>query len=113
MEFLDPALNQLEAYWVNFLKLLPQIGLAILVLTATAIMSKFSGRLAYWLLGGVRTRPALREAVRALIGVGVWVVGVLLAAVVVFPSYLLHRITPVTSGTRQSLVVWVSGVPFH
>jgi len=34
-------------------------------------------------------------------------------AVVVFPSYLLHRITPVTSGTRQSLVVWVSGVPFH
>ena len=86
MEFLDPALNQLEAYWVNFLKLLPQIGLAILVLTATAIMSKFSGRLAYWLLGGVRTRPALREAVRALIGVGVWVVGVLLAAVVVFPS---------------------------
>ena len=33
--------------------------------------------------------------------------------VVVFPSFLLHRITPVTSGTRQSLVVWVSGVPFR
>lgn len=30
-------------------------------------------------------------------------------AVVVFPSYLLHRITPVTKGTRKSMVLWVGG----
>lgn len=30
----------------------------------------------------------------------------------VFPSWTLHRVTPVTSGTRDSLVVWVSGPPF-
>jgi PKHD-type hydroxylase len=29
-----------------------------------------------------------------------------------FPSYMLHRVTPVTSGTRYSLVVWVAGPPF-
>ena len=28
---------------------------------------------------------------------------------VVFPSYTMHRVTPVTKGTRSSLVVWVSG----
>ena len=29
--------------------------------------------------------------------------------VLVFPSYLRHRIHPVTSGTRQALVAWFSG----
>lgn len=30
----------------------------------------------------------------------------------IFPSWTLHRVTPVTSGTRYSLVAWVSGPPF-
>jgi PKHD-type hydroxylase len=29
-----------------------------------------------------------------------------------FPSYVLHQVTPVTQGSRQSLVAWVSGPAF-
>jgi PKHD-type hydroxylase len=32
--------------------------------------------------------------------------------VAAFPSYVLHQVTPVTQGTRQSLVAWVSGPQF-
>jgi PKHD-type hydroxylase len=32
--------------------------------------------------------------------------------IIIFPSYLLHRVTPVTKGTRRSLVLWVTGPPF-
>jgi len=32
---------------------------------------------------------------------------------IVFPSYFLHRVTPVTKGTRKSLVLWGSGQPFR
>lgn len=32
--------------------------------------------------------------------------------VVMFPSYALHRVTPVTKGTRKSLVAWASGPAF-
>lgn len=32
--------------------------------------------------------------------------------IVAFPSYQLHQVTPVTQGSRQSLVAWVSGPPF-
>jgi len=32
--------------------------------------------------------------------------------VVVFPSYVLHEVTPVTKGTRYSLVGWITGEPF-
>lgn len=31
---------------------------------------------------------------------------------VMFPSYVLHRVTPVTSGVRRTLVVWVAGPAF-
>lgn len=34
-------------------------------------------------------------------------------AVVVFPSYCLHRVTPVTRGVRRSLVAWVVGPPYR
>lgn len=30
-----------------------------------------------------------------------------------FPAYSLHRVTPVTSGTRKTLVSWVDGPPFR
>jgi len=30
-------------------------------------------------------------------------------ALTVFPSFVLHRVTPVTAGTRWSLVTWISG----
>jgi PKHD-type hydroxylase len=32
--------------------------------------------------------------------------------IAVFPSYVLHQVTPVTQGNRQSLVAWVSGPAF-
>jgi PKHD-type hydroxylase len=31
---------------------------------------------------------------------------------VFFPSYTMHRVKPVTQGTRYSLVAWISGPPF-
>jgi PKHD-type hydroxylase len=34
-------------------------------------------------------------------------------AVLLFPSYLLHRVTPVTKGVRRSLVLWVGGSAFR
>ena len=33
--------------------------------------------------------------------------------ILAFPSYLLHRVTPVTRGVRRSLAIWVSGPPFR
>jgi PKHD-type hydroxylase len=33
--------------------------------------------------------------------------------VVGFPSWILHKVTPITKGTRRSLVVWTSGPKFR
>lgn len=34
-------------------------------------------------------------------------------AVIAFPAFEFHRVTPVRSGTRRSLVCWVGGPPFR
>jgi len=34
-------------------------------------------------------------------------------SICVFPSFVWHRVTPVTSGTRYSLVIWNIGHPFR
>ena len=33
--------------------------------------------------------------------------------VIAFPSYVLHRVTPITAGTRKSLVAWAVGPRFR
>lgn len=33
-------------------------------------------------------------------------------SVIIFPSFLTHRVTPVSEGERWSLVAWVNGPPF-
>lgn len=35
-----------------------------------------------------------------------------MGTVIVFPSYMVHRVRPVTKGTRYSLVAWFCGEPF-
>ncbi|MEW7280695.1 2OG-Fe(II) oxygenase [Aquimarina sp. 2201CG1-2-11] len=33
-------------------------------------------------------------------------------SITLFPTYCMHRVTPVTAGERRSLVLWVTGAPF-
>ena len=33
-------------------------------------------------------------------------------SIIVFPSFLWHRVKPITRGTRYSLVLWHLGYPF-
>lgn len=35
-----------------------------------------------------------------------------IGSAIIFPSFLLHRVTPVTKGIRKSLVFWIGGPPF-
>jgi len=32
---------------------------------------------------------------------------------IAFPSFVLHRVRPVTAGVRKSLVIWVAGPEFR
>lgn len=36
-----------------------------------------------------------------------------IGSLVIFPSFVWHRVKPVTKGTRHSLVIWVLGKPYR
>ena len=42
----------------------------------------------------------------------VWTVTYEKGDIVIFPSYVLHRVSPVTKGVRHSLVAWANGSAF-
>jgi PKHD-type hydroxylase len=46
-------------------------------------------------------------------GGGAYVAEKARGTLIAFPSYVLHRVTPVESGIRKSLVIWVSGPEFR
>ncbi|TDQ23831.1 2OG-Fe(II) oxygenase [Tenacibaculum caenipelagi] len=33
--------------------------------------------------------------------------------IIVFPSFMMHRVTPITKGVRKSIVGWVAGPPYR
>lgn len=41
------------------------------------------------------------------------ITGMKAGSIIVFPSYMEHRVSPVTKGTRYSLVTWFLGPPFE
>jgi PKHD-type hydroxylase len=61
------------------------------------------------------TDPADYEGCRLVLeaGDGPHVAEAARGTVISFPSYVLHRVTPIESGTRKSLVIWVSGPEFR
>lgn len=46
-------------------------------------------------------------------GDGPWLGEKTRGALIAFPSFVLHRVVPVTSGIRKSLVIWVAGPEFR
>ncbi len=81
------ALNaQLQGYWIGFLTLLPQLGVAIIVLVLTWALASFAGRIARAALNTARLRRALVDLVQTLLAALIWIFGLLLAATIVFPS---------------------------
>jgi PKHD-type hydroxylase len=49
----------------------------------------------------VARHPGMREQLRQK------------GTIIIFPSFIRHRVTPVTKGVRKSLVVWVDGPKFR
>lgn len=94
--------------WADFVNQLPYIAGGLLVLLITWIVV----RLVSWLVGGAlrrsRMRGSIRELMLRLISIGIWTLGVLLAAMVVFPG-----LTPTRALGGMGLVSVAVGLAFR
>jgi small conductance mechanosensitive channel len=70
----------------EFVRMLPQFSIAILVIVATWAIGKFSRRIISRLLRRVDLHGTLVNLAETLLGVAVWIVGILTAMSIVLPS---------------------------
>ncbi len=83
----DVMNSSLMTLWRDFIKRVPLLFAACVVLFVTAVSAKFIAKLITRLLSKrERMRSSLKDLINQLVTIGIWVVGLIIAAVVVFPG---------------------------
>lgn len=86
MKFLEPLLEQLDSMWVGFIKVLPMLGIGLIVLIITWAISKLAGKISDKVFSKGDIRPSLKSLFHTLIKIAVWTIGIIVTATIVFPS---------------------------
>lgn len=86
MNVINILLRRVQELAAEFIRLLPQLSIALVVIGATYILARFARRFAERLLGRTELRGSLVNLFETLIGVLIWVIGLLISASIVFPG---------------------------
>lgn len=79
-------IDQLNDMASEFIRALPSLAIAAILVLLTAIIARFATAIAARLIGRTQLRPSLRQLVETLVRLAVWILGLLIAAIVVFPG---------------------------
>ncbi|MBR0552398.1 mechanosensitive ion channel family protein [Stakelama marina] len=86
MDTLNILLKQLQSMWVGLVSALPNFVIALVVLLITWIVAKFARNIADRLTSHTGMRPSLQGLIETLIGIAIWVLGILIAATIILPG---------------------------
>ncbi len=83
---LDTLIDQLNAMGTEFIRALPSIAIALAIIVVTAIVAKVAVSVADKAVGKTDLRASLRTLIQTVIKLGIWILGLLIAMIVVFPG---------------------------
>lgn len=83
---LNSVMEQLADMADGFFKLLPLLAIALLVVIVTWLVARGAVRLADRLTGKTRLRPSLRNLIDTVTKIGIWLVGLMIAATILLPG---------------------------
>ena len=86
MDYIATLRAQLDQMAISFVAALPSIVIALVILLVTWIVARFAVRIADMLVGRSEMRPSLKILIDTLVRLAIWMIGVMLAAVVVMPG---------------------------
>mgnify|MGYP005990243883 CR=1 FL=1 len=78
--------NQLADMADGFIRALPNIAIAFVILIVTWIIAKFGVKIADRLIGKTEMRPSLKALVDTLVKLTIWLIGLMVALVVLMPG---------------------------
>jgi len=77
---------QVTAMLDGFVQSIPVIVVAIIVLLLTGLVAGFAAKIADRITGKTEIRLSLRNLVETLVKLAIWLLGIMLAAIIVFPD---------------------------
>lgn len=86
MSYIATLREQVQAMATGFVAALPSIAIALLVLLVTWILARFAAKIADMLVGRTEIRPSLKSLIDTLVKLGIWLIGIMIAAIVVMPT---------------------------
>ena len=78
--------DQLVGMGEGFIRALPNLAIALVILFITWILARFAVRIADGLTGKTEIRPSLKALLDTLVKLAIWIVGLMVALVVVMPG---------------------------
>ncbi len=86
MEPVKILISQLREMAVDMIAMLPQVAISIVVLVLTWLLALAAGAITRSVLNRTRFRASLKNLFELLVKLGVWVLGVMIAAIIAFPN---------------------------
>jgi small-conductance mechanosensitive channel len=86
ISFFEPLLEELNSIWIGFVQSIPQIVLSILLVLVTWLVAALVSRGVHKAALRAHARRALADLFQTLSSIAIWIVGLLIAAMVLFPS---------------------------
>ncbi|MEQ8411898.1 MAG: mechanosensitive ion channel family protein [Erythrobacter sp.] len=86
MPIIEILSNQINEMAAGLIASLPAIAIGLLVLAVTWLVARGAGRIARAIVGKAELRPGLRSLIDRLVRLGVWLAGILTAAIVMIPD---------------------------
>lgn len=83
----DIVTDQINALWNQTLATAPSLVIALGVLVITWLVAKGAGRIARRIMGKTEVRETLLHLMQKAVKLAIWIVGLMIAAVVVFPDF--------------------------
>ncbi len=78
--------DQLVDMAEGFIRALPSLAIALVILLLTWIVAKFAVRIADRLTGKTEIRPSLKNLIDTVVKLAIWIVGLMVALIVVMPG---------------------------
>jgi small conductance mechanosensitive channel len=82
----DTIVAKLYESWHSFLEAVPRLGFALVAIALTALLGRLIPRAVVGLTRRAIHRGSLRDLIRQLTFIAVWIIGLLIAGMIVFPS---------------------------
>ena len=86
MNYVATLREQLQDMGEGFVETLPTLGIALFIVFLTWILARFAVRFSDMIVGRTEIRASLKTLIDTLVKLGIWLLGLFIAAIVVMPD---------------------------